>query len=208
MEVVRRATDFKHNWHYIPVIRSWKWCLRRGNRNQGEPVINSLPIDRLARKVLLPAEWVEARAVLHRGIYLPTVLIAAVWLVVLVWAAVRDVWLLALVAALVLCLVLPAVLAWTWLRRRRTAVFLTNERVVAITGPVPVRMMAVSLRRLDQVHVMRPRWRLGRLASLAVVPFAGASGGDTDVKPFVVHDLAEADAFADKVLAVAGIRGN
>ena len=89
--------------------------------------------------VLLPAEWVQARARLSRGVYLPAVFIAVLWSAVFGWATVIGVDLLALLAAAVVGVIVPALGLWTFWRRRTTTLLLTDQRLVALQGPFPRR---------------------------------------------------------------------
>lgn len=168
---------------------------------QGERLVNKVPVARAIARVLLPAEWVRARAVLHRSIYLPAVTVFFLWLAVFIWAVIIGVWLLALLAAIVVCLFAPVLLGWAWWRKRTSILLLTDQRLVAVRGPFPVKVQSLPLTALDQVHVRRPRVRMGRVRSLYAIPFR-----DAPEHPLVMHDLAGAEDFVAQVIAAAGSR--
>ena len=156
--------------------------------------------------VLLPAEWVQARARLSRGVYLPAVFIAVLWSAVFGWTTVIGVDLLALLAAAVVGVIVPALGLWTFWRRRTTTLLLTDQRLVALQGPFPRRVSAVPLKSLDRVHVRPARGlvglRLGSAKSVFAAPFS-----DSGLAPLEMHDVADADAFAQTVMsAVSGRR--
>jgi len=150
----------------------------------------------------MPAEWVRRRTVLHRSIYLPALGIGLLWSVAFVWAAAFGLWLVSLLAAVIVCVGVPVLLAWAYLRRRTSVLLLTDQRLVAIEGPFPRRVHAASLADIDQVHVRRGRalfgFRLGSAATLYATVLSG-----TGAVPLEMHDLADADAFAGDVLAAA-----
>lgn len=154
----------------------------------------------LAAGVLLPAEWVQARAELSRGVYLPAVFVALLWSVVFAWAVSIGVDLVALLAAAVVAGVVPALVVWAFWRRRTSVMLLTDQRLVAVHGPLPRRVSAIPLTSLDQVHVRQARGlfglRVGRAASVIATPFS-----DSPAAPLEMHDLAEAEAFSAHVMA-------
>lgn len=158
----------------------------------------------LAPGVLLPAEWVQARAQLSRRVYLPAVFIAVLWSAVFIWATIIGLDLVALLAAAVVGVIVPVLGLWTFWRRRTTTLLLTDQRLVAVQGPFPRRVSAVPLKSLDQVHVRKARGlaglRFGHAKSVFATPFS-----DTGLAPLELHDVAEADAFAKTVMsAVSG----
>lgn len=160
----------------------------------------------VAPGVLLPAEWVQARAQLSRGVYLPAVFIAVLWSAVFVWATIIDLDLVALLAAAVVGVIAPMLGCWTFWRRRTTTLLLTDQRLVAVQGPFPRRVSAVPLKSLDQVHVRKARGlagiRLGSAKSVFATPFS-----DSGFAPLEMHDVADADAFARTVMsAISGRR--
>ena len=159
---------------------------------------------RLAPGTLQPAEWVRARTGLHRAVYYPALVIAVLWAVVFVWAAVGGLWLVALLAACVMCVLVPALVLWARLRRRTSEVLLTDQRLIALQGPFPRQMSSLPLTVIDQVHVREARrffgFRLGAGATLYAIPFR-----DAGVSPLEMHDLVDAHAFVQKVTsALAG----
>lgn len=154
--------------------------------------------------VLLPAEWVQARARLSRGTYLPAAVIAVLWSAVFMWATLIGVDLVALLAAAVVGVIVPALGLWTFWRRRTTTLLLTDQRLVAVHGPFPRRVSAVPLKSLDQVHVRQARGLMGLRPGSAKSVFA-APFSDSGFAPLEMHDVADADAFAKTVMsAVSG----
>jgi|GEM_PF-4333757 len=151
--------------------------------------------------VLMPAEWVRARTGLNRRIYLPALVIGILWMVVFVWAAIADLWAVALLAAIVVCLMVPALVLHAWLRHRASMVLLTNRRVIAVTGPLPRRVASLPLADIDRVHVQAARglfgWRRGPAVSFYAVPLR-----DRNLEVVEMHDLAGADVFEASVRAV------
>ena len=145
----------------------------------------------LAPGILLPGEWVQVRAGLHRAVYYPPLVIAALWLMIFVWAAATNLWLVALLAAGVMGILVPLLLLWVYLRRRR---------LIALEGPFPRRVSSLALSSIDHLHVRQGRgvvgFRIGAAASIYAMPFS-----DADKAPLQMHDLAEAGTFADAVKA-------
>jgi len=170
----------------------------------GEQVVKAAQPGRIAKGLLEPGEWVQARAGLGRTAYGPAVAIGVLWSVVGLWALVAGLGALALLAGAVLLAAVPGLLVWALLRRRTGMVLLTDLRLIVVEGPWPRRVEAVPLRQLDRLHVRRARlrWPGSRTASLVVVPLR-----DTEPQLFMLHDVAEADSFARQVLAVAGSPG-
>jgi len=160
---------------------------------------------RLPAGVLMPAEWVRRRATLHGSIYLPALGIGVLWIVAFIWAAAFGLWLVSLLAAVIVCASVPVLVLWAYLRRRTSVLLLTDQRLVAVEGPFPRRIHAVSLADIDQVHVRQGRALLGlRLAAAATLYATVLSSGKT--APLEMHDLGDAEAFAADVLAAARAR--
>lgn len=156
--------------------------------------------------VLLPAEWVQARARLSRAVYVPAIFIAVLWSAVFMWASFIGLQPVAILAAAVVGIIAPVLVLWTFWRRRTTVLLLTDQRLVAVQGPFPRRVSAMPLTSLDQVHVRRARglvgFRFGSAKSVFATPFS-----DTGLAPLELHDVADADAFAQTVMsAVSGHR--
>lgn len=170
----------------------------------GEQVVKAAQPGRIAAGLLEPGEWVRARAGLGRAAYGPAIAIGLLWGVVGLWALVAGLGMLALLAGAILLAAVPGLLLWALRRRRTSMVLLTDRRLIAVAGPWPRRVEAMPLPVLDRLHVRRARlrWPGSRTASLVVVPL-----GDTELQPFMVHDVAQADSFARQVLAVTGSPG-
>ncbi len=147
----------------------------------------------------MPAEWVRARARLHRSIYRPAIGVLLVWGPLLVWAWLAGLDLVAQLALVVVMVGAPLLLGWAWLRARTSFVLLTDQRLIAVNGPVPRRVTSLPLDIIDSVRVRRAR--LGPAATLYASPFM-----DAGVEPLEMHDLAQAEAFASKVRAAMGAR--
>lgn len=151
------------------------------------------------RRVLEPGEWVTASARLHGSIYVPAIAISWLWGALYIWAAARGLTLVALLALAVLAIAVPALFLWAIWRRRSSFALLTNRRVIAVTGPVPVTAAACDLARIDRVRVRRSL--IGGLMGAGAVDVLPL---DTDGTPVSIADVADADAFAAAVREAAG----
>ena len=151
-------------------------------------------------RVLEPGEYVEAAARLHWSIHVPAIAVSWLWGGLFIWAGAHGMTLLAGLALGVLALVVPAMLLWAIWRQRSGFALLTNRRVIAVTGPVPLAVASLPRGRVDAVRVRRP-WPGGLFGAGAVdvLPL------DAGAAPVSIGDLAGAEPFARAVRRAAGI---